>query len=199
MRVFILLVFFALASYSLTCSVCGHRDCCPADACSLHCREMGKSGGACKFTDQEDRCICYCYRGTEKDIKNSIPASKLEQNKTSIVDPKNEFHPIILNAKKAITTKNVTNDSIAYHFNIQSFAFNIQNAFAPQCSYGASRYCQTWKQCVDGCNKYFGSGSNKCLLGYPGAKSGCCVCLTPDCGGSCAFGRCPCSMGCGCQ
>jgi hypothetical protein len=60
--VFILLIAL---SEAITCSICGHMDCCPSEPCSIHCKQLGRAGGSCKFSSQEDRCICYCYRSVE--------------------------------------------------------------------------------------------------------------------------------------
>lgn len=52
----------ATPASALTCSYSGDQ--CPsAEACSIHCRQLGRAGGQCKWSPLENRCICYCYRG----------------------------------------------------------------------------------------------------------------------------------------
>lgn len=58
---FLCLCLLVVCSLSITCSMCGTKDCCKSDVCSIHCRQMGKSGGSCSYSAREDRCICYCY------------------------------------------------------------------------------------------------------------------------------------------
>lgn len=72
-------LWFVACAYGLTCSVCGHSDCCASDACSIHCRGMGRAGGYCKFSELEDRCICYCYRGTHQKMINITRLEKFSK------------------------------------------------------------------------------------------------------------------------
>lgn len=64
------------------------------------------------------------------------------------------------------------------------------------CEYAASAVCTTWEQCKQGCAQY--NPEYICLLGTPGASSGCCVCDI-SCNSNCEWGWCPCAMGCGCR
>lgn len=64
--IIVFLTFIAIA-LSLTCDLCGTRDCCKPTACSLGCRSRGRAGGYCEYASRENRCICYCYRSKDKE------------------------------------------------------------------------------------------------------------------------------------
>lgn len=60
--------------------MCGTRDCCKSNICSIHCRQMGRGGGYCSYAQREDRCICYCYKNQRF---YQIESSENFQNSTS--------------------------------------------------------------------------------------------------------------------
>ena len=158
---------------ALTCSYDGNS--CPsAELCSVHCRQLGRDGGYCKWSALEQRCICYCYNDNgvvinsdDLDTFGVMESTKKEQSKDNQIE-KFDFE---------LGIRNQTN--------------------GPQCQYAASNRCMTWDQCKTGCEQYF-PGSTICLLGHPGARTGCCICDI-SCDSHCEWGWCPCSMGCGCQ
>jgi len=65
------------------------------------------------------------------------------------------------------------------------------------CVYGASNYCMTKPECIEGCMTYYGT-SEWCLYNNQGGTylTGCCQCDV-NCP-SCSNNFCPCPMGCGC-
>jgi hypothetical protein len=193
---------------ALTCSVCGHRDCCASDACSIECRTVHhKGGGVCRFSAQEDRCICYCYSETDEGkeiIREELLRAATSDNSTldSVIHTETPPFTTQVTAKEQPGPHDTPLVLLASH---TAFGQRNNNSKSEQqvdpkndCIYGAAKYCMTWEQCVQGCDQYYPSRMGTCLLGWPGRNTGCCVCDV-NCNSHCEWGWCPCAMGCGCR
>ena len=82
MKIVLLVLFLVVSVLTLTCSYNGNN--CPsAEVCSAHCKQLGRKGGACQWSDVEKRCICYCYTTKISFVTNTTRTTNKHDHATN--------------------------------------------------------------------------------------------------------------------
>lgn len=114
-RIIILSLLSIIVINSLTCSMCGTRDCCKSDICSIHCRQMGRNGGYCEYSSLENRCICYCYRTISLLKRDILENSELYKHNETECNKNECFHDNICykHGEKIISNDTIINCEVS--------------------------------------------------------------------------------------